>query len=429
MARRIAQKRFPCLILGNGTTFDTIRHIMAKPNLLTRMSSLLLLSMMALSCQKAGATTGFNEWMRDVFTPRAAAQEVVSDGFALNGRLLNMPKRLVVLQELRKDGWSLIDSVHTDEAGNFSLSGNTKEEVFCILQWDSSSYIMLVVNNNTQMQLEISGVNPYISYSISGTEIQQSIELKEFIELSAGFDYKLFAIQQQASNLSGSEEDYALAAVLQNQFYDVLSKRKEAFLEYMKSKPKSLVPYVVFTYYLIEDFSFAMLEAAYTSVNAYNPQSKYTKELQVLYNAERLLAVGSPAPDIIQNDPNGNPVHLSSLRGKVVLIDFWASWCGPCRRENPNVVRMYRRLKPKGLEIYGVSLDQDRNAWLNAIARDSLSWIHVSDLRQWQNAAARLYKVSGIPYTVLLDRKGVIVAKGLRGPELEARIEELLAKP
>ncbi|MBU6324854.1 MAG: TlpA family protein disulfide reductase [Bacteroidetes bacterium] len=367
--------------------------------------------------------------MRDMLTPRTPEPEAVTDGYTVKGRLVNMPNRLVVLQELRKEGWSFIDSIRTDKAGSFALTGNTKEDIFCILQWDSSSYIMLSVNNNTRMELDISGVNPYISYSMSGTEIQQSVELKEFAELSAGFDYKLMAIQNQAANLKGTEEDYALAAVLQNQFYNILSERKTAFLEYMKKKPKSLVPYVVFTYYLMEDFTFPMLETAFKSVSAYNPQSKYTKELQVLYNAERVLAEGNPAPDIVQNDFNGKPIALSSLRGKVVLIDFWASWCGPCRRENPNVVRMYRRLKPKGFEIYGVSLDQDRNAWMNAVARDSLTWIHVSDLRQWQNAAARLYKVSGIPYTVLLDRKGNIVAKGLRGPELEARIEELLAKP
>jgi len=402
---------------------------MAKSKIISRLSGLFFLSILASSCLQAGASAGFNDWMRDMLTPRDPEPEAVSDGFLVKGKLLKMPKRLVVLQELRKDGWSLIDSVRTDTAGNFSISGNTKEDIFCILQWDSSSYIMISVNNNTRMELEISGVNPYISYSISGTEIQQSMELKDFLELSAGYDYKLMSIQQQAANLGGSEEDYALGAMLQNQFYDLLSKRKEAFFNFMKQKPKSLVPYVIFNYYLIEDFTFPMLESAFKSAAAFNPQSKYTRDLQTLYNAEKLLAVGSPAPDIIQNDPNGNPVKLSSLRGKVVLVDFWASWCGPCRRENPNVVRMYRRLKSKGFEIYGVSLDKDRNAWMGAIARDSLSWIHVSDLAQWQNAAARLYKVSGIPYTVLIDRKGNIAAKGLRGPELEARVEELLAQP
>jgi peroxiredoxin len=178
-----------------------------------------------------------------------------------------------------------------------------------------------------------------------------------------------------------------------------------------------------------QEYEFSDLEAAYKAVSAYNPASKYTAELATVYNAEKLLAVGSPAPEIVQNDLTGKPVALSSLKGKVVLIDFWASWCRPCRMENPNVVKMYRRLKSKGFEIYGVSLDSDANAWKNAIAKDSLTWFHVSDLRQWQNAAAKLYKVSGIPYTVLLDRNGNIAAKGLRGPELEAKVEELLAAP
>ncbi|MDW8289051.1 MAG: TlpA disulfide reductase family protein, partial [Flammeovirgaceae bacterium] len=115
-----------------------------------------------------------------------------------------------------------------------------------------------------------------------------------------------------------------------------------------------------------------------------------------------------------------------SLRGKVVLIDFWASWCGPCRRENPNVVKLYEKYKHKGFEIYGVSLDRDRKAWIEAIKEDGLPWIHVSDLKFWQSEAAKLYNISAIPTTVLLDKEGKIIAKNLRGKALEEAIEKVL---
>lgn len=139
-----------------------------------------------------------------------------------------------------------------------------------------------------------------------------------------------------------------------------------------------------------------------------------------------LLPIGSLAPDIRQSAPDGGAFALSELRGKVVLIDFWASWCRPCRIENPNVKRVYERFKGKGFEILGVSLDRDQQAWVEAIKADGLPWKHVSDLQFWNNAAAQEYGVSSIPYTVLVDREGKVIEKGLRAEQLESRLSELL---
>lgn len=140
------------------------------------------------------------------------------------------------------------------------------------------------------------------------------------------------------------------------------------------------------------------------------------------------LAEGTLAPDFSEATPEGKNITLSQLRGKVVLIDFWASWCGPCRRENPNVVKVYAQYKDLGFEILGVSLDSDRQRWLDAIKADNLTWLHVSDLKGWQCAAAKLYGVSGIPFTVLLDKQGRIIGKNLRGPALEAKLKEVFGK-
>ena len=141
---------------------------------------------------------------------------------------------------------------------------------------------------------------------------------------------------------------------------------------------------------------------------------------------DNLIPVGSVAPDFSQATPDGKQLKLSDLRGKVVLIDFWASWCRPCRMENPNVKRVYDRFHNKGFEILGVSLDKDKSAWTGAIQQDGLPWKHVSDLGFWNNAAAQQYGVSSIPYTVLLDRDGKVLAKNLRGPALEAKLAEVL---
>jgi peroxiredoxin len=139
-------------------------------------------------------------------------------------------------------------------------------------------------------------------------------------------------------------------------------------------------------------------------------------------------AVGSPAMDFTENDVNGNPVKLSSYKGKYVLLDFWASWCGPCRKENPNVVKAYNKYHDKGFDILAVSLDEKKDKWMEAIAKDGLPWTHVSDLKGWKNAAAQMYNISAVPSNLLLDKNGNIVAKDLRAEELQKKLEEIFGK-
>ncbi|MBP6385640.1 MAG: AhpC/TSA family protein [Pseudarcicella sp.] len=145
-------------------------------------------------------------------------------------------------------------------------------------------------------------------------------------------------------------------------------------------------------------------------------------------NVKRMIGVkiGLEAPEISMKMPNDSTLTLSSLRGKYILIDFWASWCGPCRKENPNVVKVYNKYKNKNFDILSVSLDQDKSAWIRAIQADNLTWNHVSDLQQWNSAAAAAYGVKGIPATFLLDKEGKVIAMNLRGEALESKLEEIL---
>ncbi|MCU0404407.1 MAG: AhpC/TSA family protein [Chitinophagaceae bacterium] len=155
-------------------------------------------------------------------------------------------------------------------------------------------------------------------------------------------------------------------------------------------------------------------------------ESIFGKSLEQQMSGERLLGYGQIAPDFIQNDPEGKPVSLKEFRGKYVLVDFWASWCGPCRMENPNVVQAYQRYKSKNFTVLGISLDRDKPKWLQAIKDDNLTWPHVSDLKFWQNEVAQLYQVSSIPQNFLLDPEGRIIGKNLRGAALDQFLEKTL---
>lgn len=163
-------------------------------------------------------------------------------------------------------------------------------------------------------------------------------------------------------------------------------------------------------------------------IQAEIPNSPVVDDFVADVNRMKKLAIGQIAPDITLPNPEGELVSLSSLRGNYVLVDFWAKWCRPCRMENPNVVRMYNKYNEKGFEVFGVSLDRNKQDWLQAIEQDGLHWTQVSDLKYWQSDAAKLYNISAIPFALLLDPEGKIIGKNLRGKQLENKLEEIFSK-
>jgi thiol-disulfide isomerase/thioredoxin len=167
----------------------------------------------------------------------------------------------------------------------------------------------------------------------------------------------------------------------------------------------------------------------YDGTTFHTSLKKALVQLEQQANKPKSVGIGEIAPELNLKNPEGKVITLASLRGKYVLIDFWASWCGPCRRENPNVVRLYNKYKEKGFEVYSVSLDKQKSRWEAAIVQDGLVWkSHVSDLKGWRTIATKMYGFRGIPYTVLIDKKGKIIATRLRGVQLENKLKELFGE-
>ena len=345
-----------------------------------------------------------------------------NDSFVIKGQLQNQTSGSIFLSELNEQQFVYRDTAQISSDGDFEFTGKTTEPGIYRISLNDQNMMLLVVDTQ-RIEVKADAQDLRKTNTITGSK--ESDNLKSLIaeldklQIAAGNLQKRFVAAQNAG------QDDSLGA-LQQQFLNLQKLNTKLVKNKIRANSNSVVSAFA-TQSLInpeEDFEFA--DSMALVFNKTIPESKYTKALNARLSTLRTLAVGQQAPDITLPSPEGKEVALSSLKGKYVLVDFWASWCGPCRQENPNVVRMYNQYKDKGFEIFGVSLDESREKWLKAIAQDQLSWPHVSDLKGWGSSAALLYNIQAIPQTLLLDKEGKIIAKNLRGPSLEEKLASLM---
>lgn len=279
------------------------------------------------------------------------------------------------------------------------------------------------------VQLLVENAEYTITGSIEDPEIVTSSKaqgnLNSYNELSASYDRELSTIVE-AYYAAMDKEDQAAADSIIATYQSVREKKDEADKVYVAENPASHASVMILrgTFYTLEP------EDLESALNALDPILHQMAEFEYMHGimqSQKEVAVGKPYKDFALETPEGEMVRVSDVHnGNVLLIDFWASWCGPCRGANPQLVELYREHHEKGFDILGVSLDNSKDAWIQAIAEDNLTWHHISDIQGWECAAAKMYGVPAIPHAVLVDREGIIRAKNLHGPELREAIESLL---
>ncbi|MGB3946864.1 MAG: TlpA disulfide reductase family protein [Bacteroidia bacterium] len=346
----------------------------------------------------------------------------------LKGKFENGNGGKVYLDMMTSTGYKAIDTATMNENGEFTMNLEVHEPVFYRIKVSDRSFATLLLNEKEQAFITGDAGNLLYTYNIEG-----SPDSKIFREISmaSSKNYRqrdsLQAVFQ--TFMSTHQNDPAATENISKSIekeYNTLIESHNNFLVSIIEKNIGSLASLGAAEQLQEDKYLPIVFKLDDALFKKYPNSSYAKMFHDDVTSKRVLSMGAVAPEITMNTPDGKPLSLSSLKGKVVLVDFWASWCGPCRAENPNVVKAYEKYKAKGFDIFSVSLDKDAEKWKAAIIKDKLTWnSHICDFQQWQSPVVKLYNFKGIPYNVLLDKEGKIIAKNLRGEDLETKLAEI----
>jgi len=329
---------------------------------------------------------------------------------------------LIYLQLVKDGELDTIDSAQVSD-NTVRFEGTLEGPQMVYMKIGDTRKVVNFFGENSEIEVK-ADVNDLESTQVIGSKVHDEfVAFQSYMSTIDQREQQLREDYREASMNGDQEKIEELRAESENIYND----QQEMLYQYIDDKSSSYMAPFVISRYLVYELDEKQLDSLLQTLDPGIHNSLDYKRLNERVEVLKKVAVGKPAVDFTLNDPQGNPISLSSFQGKYLLVDFWASWCGPCRRENPNVVKLYSDFKDKGFEILGVSLDEDRNRWLGAIEADSLTWPHVSDLEGWGSAAGKMYGINSIPATVLINPDGIIVDKNLRGDALRQKLEELYA--
>jgi len=344
--------------------------------------------------------------------------------YVINGKINGADSVTFLLQKIEAGKIVTIDSAFSSK-GSFTMKGGA-------IKYPD---LVLLSARNTRMRTQFFLENTEITITgkldslygatITGSKTQD--EYKNFVNSLNAFNDKYNTIYNDYQ-MAEQTGDTAKAAQLMKEIEKGEKEMTQMQKDFVKNNPSSFAAPQILSG-LTYDMEGTEIESYINAMDTAVANTETIKNLKTRVEKMKAVAIGQKAPDFTLNDPEGNPVSLYSKVGaKLLLVDFWAAWCGPCRQENPNVVKVYDEYKKKGFDVFGVSLDRTKDDWVKAIANDKLAWTHVSDLQYWNSAAAQMYGVSAIPANFLLDEKGVIIGRNLRGEVLYNKVKEVLGK-
>ena len=376
-----------------------------------KIYTFIILGLAVVSCEKTN--------------PSGADESIVSNvsnGYTIKGELVNCNSNIVYLRQLIGRNAILKDSSVIGNDGKFEFSGKVEIADFYQLNIPGSiQYVFILDNSDLNFSADI--------FNFEETKnLEGSNDTKVFYKFTDQVNQRN-AERGRLNKLAINANETADKATLDS-LTKVYNKGETESIRQIKliinANTNSFISAVGTQNFIDPALNYEYMDSISSVLNKKLPESRYVQNLVATVNSLRKISIGESAPNITQKSPNGNAISLRDLKGKYVLVDFWASWCRPCRAENPKVVKLYEKFKNKNFEILGVSLDKDDKRWKQAIESDGLSWPQVSDLNGWKSQPAAKYNVKSIPATFLIDPNGIIIAKDLRGEALEKKLEEVL---
>jgi len=366
-------------------------------------------------------------------------------GYEIAGTLEHATEGTLILKKMNLNDLEVIDSTTIDPGGTFLFQGSIETPNFFLIERDRSNYITLIVHPGDRIQVSADANDMVNNYKVNGSKDSELLQeftgkmmtaIQELTEMgrvyrdsidSPGLPALVEQFDKRSEEIGDELRAYTIAFIEDNQ-----ESLVSMIALYQQLAPRQYIldPMADFEYYARIDSILYALYPESDPVKTLHDHVADLNERKLVENYRNsYLGVGFVPPDIVLPNPDGDSLRLSDTRGKIVLLDFWAAWCTPCRYENPNLVENYDKYHDKGFEIFQVSLDRTKEAWLTGIEEDELHrWIHVSDLKYWESSVVSQYNLESIPASYLLDRDGKIIASNLRGEQLGEKLMEIFGE-